>query len=115
MAYAVYIQDGEYIDYTPTSAVAAGDVVVQGEMVGVARTPIAANALGSLAIVGVFEFAKANPDATLAAVATSGCTPRPSCARQPTSTGILRNGLSRSVPQNLTRTHTSTAKGKASA
>ena len=65
MAYAVYIQDGEYIDYTPTSAVAAGDVVVQGEMVGVARTPIAANALGSLAVVGVFEFAKANPDATL--------------------------------------------------
>jgi predicted RecA/RadA family phage recombinase len=39
--------------------VTAGDVVVQGDLVCVARTPIAASALGSLATVGVFDVAKA--------------------------------------------------------
>ena len=56
MATATYVQDGEAIDYTPGAAVAAGDVIVQGDLVGVARTPIAANSLGSLAIEGVFDF-----------------------------------------------------------
>ncbi len=37
---------------------AAGDVIVQNDLVGVARSPIAANALGSLAVAGVFEFPK---------------------------------------------------------
>ena len=59
MAKATFIQDGKSIDYTPGSDVAAGDVVVQGSLVGIAKTPIAANALGALAIVGVFDVAKA--------------------------------------------------------
>ena len=59
MAKATFVQDGGAVDYTPGSAVAAGDVVVQGELVGVARTPIAANALGSVAVAGVFDFTKA--------------------------------------------------------
>ncbi|MBP9032310.1 MAG: DUF2190 family protein [Pseudomonadales bacterium] len=58
MAQATFVHDGSAVDYTPGSAVAAGDVIVQGELVGVARTPIAANALGSLAVDGVFDFAK---------------------------------------------------------
>lgn len=58
MAEAVFIQDGMSIDYTPGSAVASGQVVVQGDLVGVAKRPIAANELGSLALVGVFDFAK---------------------------------------------------------
>lgn len=59
MAFAAeYFQVGNIIDYTPGSAVAAGDVVVQGELVGVARQPIAANALGALAISGVFKWLK---------------------------------------------------------
>ena len=52
---ASYVQDGKLLDYTPGSAVAAGDVVVIGSLVGVAPRPIAANALGSLAIDGVFS------------------------------------------------------------
>jgi predicted RecA/RadA family phage recombinase len=56
---AQFVHDGNRVDYTPSSAVAAGDVLVQGELVGVATSPIAANALGSLAVVGVFDFAKA--------------------------------------------------------
>ena len=52
---ASYVQDGDVLDYTPGSAVAAGDVVVIGSLVGVAPRAIAANALGSLAIDGVWE------------------------------------------------------------
>jgi predicted RecA/RadA family phage recombinase len=51
---ADYVQKGDVLDYTPTGAVAAGDVVVIGALVGVAPRPIAANALGSLAVEGVF-------------------------------------------------------------
>ena len=59
MATAVFVQAGDQIDYTPGSAVAAGAVVVQGDLVGVAKQPIAANALGALAVAGVFDFPKA--------------------------------------------------------
>ena len=56
---ATFVHDGSSIDHTPAADVAAGAVVVQGELVGVVRTPIAANTLGSLAVVGVFDFPKA--------------------------------------------------------
>jgi predicted RecA/RadA family phage recombinase len=59
MAQAIYVQDDETIDHTPGSEVAAGAVVVQGTLVGVARTPIPANTLGSLAVEGVFDVVKA--------------------------------------------------------
>ena len=52
---ASYVADGDLLDYTPSSAVAAGEVVVLGAMVAVAPRPIAANALGSVAVEGVFE------------------------------------------------------------
>jgi len=64
MATATFVHDGKAIDYTPGSDVAAGDVVVQGELIGVARTPIAASALGSLAVSGVFDFPKATGGGT---------------------------------------------------
>ena len=59
MATARFVHDGNAIDYTPGSAVTAGDVVVQGELVGVAKLDIAASALGALAVTGVFDFPKA--------------------------------------------------------
>ena len=55
---AVFVQDEEMVDYTPGSDVAAGAVVVQGDLVGVALRPIPANTLGSLAVEGVFDFPK---------------------------------------------------------
>jgi predicted RecA/RadA family phage recombinase len=64
---ARFIQQGESIDYTPVSAVAAGQVVVQGSMIGVAKTPIAAGALGALAVKGVFDVVKANEQQALGA------------------------------------------------
>lgn len=52
---ASYVQNGDLLDYTPGLAVAAGDVVVIGSLVGVAPRAIAANALGSLAVDGVWS------------------------------------------------------------
>jgi len=56
---ARYIQKGDVIDYTPSSDVAAGDVVVVGDaLVGLAARDIPANTLGSLIVSGVWECPK---------------------------------------------------------
>lgn len=55
MSVADYVQDGDVLDYTPAADVAAGAVVVIGSLVGVAPRPIAANAVGALAIDGVYS------------------------------------------------------------
>jgi len=57
--YAKYVQGDDTIDYTPSADVAAGQVVVQGDLIGVAKTPIKANVLGALATEGIFDFPKA--------------------------------------------------------
>ena len=59
MPQAVFAHEGGNIDFTPTVAVASGDVVVQGDLVGVACRPLAANEPGALAVTGVYDFAKA--------------------------------------------------------
>jgi predicted RecA/RadA family phage recombinase len=56
---AFFVQDGNSIDHTPGADVAAGEVVVQGELVGVAKLDIPAGRLGALAVSGVFDLAKA--------------------------------------------------------
>ena len=56
---AIYYQQGNSLDYTPVSAVAAGDVVaLQNNYWGIAKLDIAAAALGSLAVTGVFKVGK---------------------------------------------------------
>jgi predicted RecA/RadA family phage recombinase len=67
MAQATFVQEGSAVDYTPSSAVTAGQVVVQGSMIGVAKTPIAAGALGALAVKGIFDVVKANEQQALGA------------------------------------------------
>ncbi len=58
MAQAVFVHEGCSIDYMPAADVAAGDVVVQGDLIGVTKQPIKANQLGALAVEGVFDFTK---------------------------------------------------------
>jgi len=58
MPEAVKVSSGEMIDYIPTADVAAGTVVVQGDLVGITLQPIAANTKGALAVQGVFDVAK---------------------------------------------------------
>jgi predicted RecA/RadA family phage recombinase len=53
-----HVQYGKVLDYTPATGVAAGEAVVIGSIVGVASSPIAANALGSVNIEGVFSIPK---------------------------------------------------------
>jgi len=50
-----YIKAGAVVDYTPVAAVVAGQVVVQGNLVGIALNPIAASTLGALAVSGIFD------------------------------------------------------------
>ena len=60
MATATFVQTGNAIDYTPSSAVSAGDVIVIGsKTIAIAKLDIAANTLGALASRGVFDGAKA--------------------------------------------------------
>ena len=56
---ARYVQKGDSIDYRPDTAVAAGDVIVIADLIGIARLDIEAHTLGSLAVVGVFDITKA--------------------------------------------------------
>ena len=71
MALAVFSHDGDAVDYTPSADVATGDVVVQGDLIGVARTAITANTPGSLAVDGVFDFPKATGASTGIAAGTN--------------------------------------------
>jgi predicted RecA/RadA family phage recombinase len=64
VATATFVQEGASIDYTPSSAVAEGDVVVQGDLVAVAVRPIEADRLGALAAEGVFDFPKGTGSAS---------------------------------------------------
>ncbi len=55
---ARYNSDGNTVKYTPSSAVTAGDVVLQGDLIGIAANDIAANDTGALIVSGVVEFPK---------------------------------------------------------
>jgi len=58
MANGKRISAGNSIPHTPGSALTAGDVVVQVDLVGVATEDIAASELGALAVTGIFELPK---------------------------------------------------------
>ena len=66
---ATYIQCGDSIDFTPFTDVSVGSVVVQGDLIGIARTELKADVLGSLAVEGIFDIAK---DGELAVVFAVG-------------------------------------------
>ncbi len=58
MTEAIFAQPGTCIDHTPAAAVAAGVIVQLGDLIGVAKSPIAASALGALAMGGVYDVIK---------------------------------------------------------
>ena len=57
---AIFVQDGESLDYTPTAYTPAGTVIVQGPMVGITKHEIQPNILGAIAADGVFYVEKDN-------------------------------------------------------
>ena len=70
MAIAEFVQQGNSIDHTPAGAITAGDVVVQGDLIGIAQIDCAADQLGALAVSGVFDIDKATGVGTGIAVGT---------------------------------------------
>src|SRR5262245_2832131 len=58
MAATTFFQEGDRLDYTPTVNRTAGDVVVQGDLLGVVANDIPANRLGALCVEGVHLFPK---------------------------------------------------------
>ncbi|MDR0337075.1 MAG: DUF2190 family protein [Planctomycetaceae bacterium] len=57
---ARFVYDGKAIDYTPTEDTPAGSVVMIGDIVGITKLDIAANTLGALHLVGVYDIEKAS-------------------------------------------------------
>jgi predicted RecA/RadA family phage recombinase len=95
MAQAVFVHEGASIDYTPAADVAAGDVVVQGDLVAVAKQPIKANQLGALAVEGVCDFAKATGAGT--AIAVGAIVYWDDAANQATTTAAGNKQIGKSV------------------
>ncbi len=67
---AVFRQRGDAVDHIPQADVAAGDVVVQGDLVGIAKLDIKAGQRGALAVTGVFAVPKATGAGTGIAAGT---------------------------------------------
>jgi predicted RecA/RadA family phage recombinase len=67
---AKYVQRGHEIDFIPEADVAAGDVIIIGDLVGIAKLDIKVGTLGSLTLVGVFDIPKATGESTAIPVGT---------------------------------------------
>lgn len=59
---ATFIATGDFVDYTPSSDVTAGDVVVQNDLIGIAVDDIGEDVLGALRVEGVFSMTIADED-----------------------------------------------------
>jgi len=57
-----YIQEGDCLNYTATADIDSGDMVVMTDLVGIAVTDIAEDAVGAVCIKGVFEVTKKTTD-----------------------------------------------------
>lgn len=53
-----YVQNGKNLDVTLTAAASSGELVIAGDLVGVAIADIAANETGAIATEGVYAIAK---------------------------------------------------------
>lgn len=69
--FARYIAGFDTIDYTPAGAVSAGQVIVLGDLIAVAKLDIAAGRLGALHLTGVYDFPKVTTGGSAIAVGTT--------------------------------------------
>lgn len=58
MPKARFVQRAESVDFTPNRDIESGEVVRLGNLIGVAKLPIQAGELGTLALSGVFDLPK---------------------------------------------------------
>ena len=80
---ARFIQDGTAVDYIPETDVAAGTVVVEGDLVGITKVDIPANRLGALHLFGAFDVVKSDGPATLGAKVYWDNTAKQAVTRRP--------------------------------
>jgi predicted RecA/RadA family phage recombinase len=55
---ATFVQQGDGIDFVAGADVNRGDVVVQGDLVGIATADVANGATGTITVEGVFDVVK---------------------------------------------------------
>ena len=55
---ATYVQAGEGVEFLAASDISRGDVVVQGDLVGIATADVSTGELGTVTLDGVFDFVK---------------------------------------------------------
>ena len=97
MPLVTFVQEGSAVDYTPSADVAAGDVIVLNDLVGVTKRKIPANTQGALHVAGVFDFPKATGATTaIAAGKTVYWNATPTNSPHSTTPGISCNCLSSS-------------------
>tara|TARA_B100000459_G_scaffold52626_1_gene28140 strand:- start:10522 stop:10845 length:324 start_codon:yes stop_codon:yes gene_type:complete len=60
-----FVQNGNSLDLVASSSYSSGDIVIEGNLVGVAVTDIASGETGAVSVSGVYEFTKESA-ATLA-------------------------------------------------
>lgn len=53
-----FVQPGKVVSHTAASAISSGDIVVMGDIIGVALADIASGEVGSVSIQGVHKVAK---------------------------------------------------------
>ncbi|HEV7453817.1 MAG TPA: DUF2190 family protein [Candidatus Saccharimonadales bacterium] len=94
MAMAVFVQDGDCIDYTPTADVASGDVVIVNNIIAVATSQILNGKLGAVQMTGVFDFAKATAATDNGAVGTNWYWDNTAFKATKTATGNILIGVS---------------------
>ena len=55
---ARYVQKGDAVDFVPTAAVAAGEIVHLGNLIGVTKLDTEENTLGTISLNGVYDVIK---------------------------------------------------------
>jgi len=96
-----FVHDGNALDYTPPADLAAGDVVVQGELVAVAKRAIKAGELGALHPFGVFDFPKATGVGTGTAAGTRYFWDAGASIATPADGGGANKFIGKSVKESL--------------
>ena len=104
---ADYVQHGDVIEFTPSSALTAGQPVLVGtSLLTIATQPIAANAAGSVATEGVWSIAKATGNSTAINAGTVLYWDNANSVVTSNSTGTVRCGFAASTAANAASTIT---------
>ena len=104
---ADYVQHGDVIEVTPSSALAAGQPFLVGSsLLTIATQPIAANAAGSVATEGVWSIAKGTSNGTAITAGTVLYWDNANSVVTSNSSGTVRCGFAASSASNAASTVT---------